>query len=390
MFSRPPLDRLVFGFVSWYGVLILLGILCAIFIARREERRLALPWDTAIDFSLLAIPLGIIGARLYSVLFRLADYSDNWVQILNLREGGLAIPGAVLGGLLAAWVVARRKKISMWSICDMVVPGLVLAQAIGRWGNYFNVEAYGIRISDPAWQFFPIAIEVPVSQTWYWHMATFFYESMWDLMVFALLMLMRRGMRKHGDIFCWYGMLYGVGRTVIEGLRADSLTFYNEFVRVSQILCALACVGIAIYFCLRQRGVRRIRGAGAHDILLLVSVAIGLAATFLGEFERGAYGYLFLPSQILMFALFALNIATIVLRLARRCPFHPLHIAQYLLTIWFVLLLILGIGREYADNTIFVTMRQLPSMLQIALSGALFYYAPFPAARKKRPRPAEA
>lgn len=390
MFSRPPVDRIAFLGVSWYGILILLGILCAIFIAKREERRLELPWDTAIDFSLFAIPLGIIGARLYSVLFRLADYSENWMQIFNLREGGLAIAGAVLGGLLAAWLVARRRRISMWSVCDMAVPGLVLAQAIGRWGNYFNVEAYGIRISDPAWQFFPIAIEVPVSQTWYWHMATFFYESMWDLMVFALLMLMRRGMRKTGDMFCWYLMLYGVGRTLIEGLRSDSLTFYNEFVRVSQILFALGCVAIALYFFIRQRGVRRIRGAKVNDILLLVSVALGLATTFLGEFERGAYGNLFMFSQALVFTLLALNVAIIVLRLVRRCPFHPMHAAQWALTLWFAALLLAGIGREYADNTVYVTMRQLPSMLQIALCGAIFYYAPFPAARRKRPRPADA
>jgi Kef-type K+ transport system membrane component KefB len=136
--------------------------------------------------------------------------------------------------------------------------------------------------------------------------------------------------------------------------------------------------------------VRRIRGAKLHDALLLISVGLGLAACFIGEFERGAYGALFAPAQGILLALLLLDAAVGIQRAARRCPFHPLQAALWLMALWFGALLYLGIGRFSEDNTVFVTMRQIPAMLQIALSGALFCFAPFPAARKRRPRPAAA
>lgn len=386
MFSRPQIDKIAFLGISWYGLLIFAGILIGLWIIRHEERRLKLPKETAIDFALLAIPLGIAGARLYSVLFRLSEYQDDWLRVFNLREGGLAIPGAILGGMLAAFFVSRRRRISFLSVCDMAVLAVILAQAIGRWGNYINIEAYGFRISDPAWQFFPIAIEAPVGNTWYWHMATFFYESVWDLLVFAALFLMRRRLERPGDLFCWYAVLYGVGRTVIEGLRIDSLTIINEFVRISQILCALSCVAVAVYYYVRQRRVRRVKGAAAHDALLLASVALGLAACFVGEFERGAYGNLFTTAQALVLSLLLVDVAIALLRAVRRCPLRLTGAALWVQIAFLAALLLGGVGRAYADNVVFVTLRQIPSMLQIALCAGVFYFAPFPPARKKHTR----
>ena len=112
----------------------------------------------------------------------------------------------------------------------------MLGRGIGRWGNYINMEAYGLRIAEESLQFFPFAVEIPVGDVWYWHMATFFYEFCWDMFVFVLLMVIRNHRRRKGDVFCWYLLLYCSGRTVIEGLRNDSLTFISEFVRISQIL----------------------------------------------------------------------------------------------------------------------------------------------------------
>ena len=132
------------------------GILAAIWLAGREERRLGLPRDTVIDLALIVVPCGIIGARLYYVAMTWDLFRSNLVSILYIWEGGIAIYGGVIGGALGAWGYARRKKLPFPKLMDMVAPGLLLAQAIGRWGNYFNMEAYGPEITNPAYQFFPL------------------------------------------------------------------------------------------------------------------------------------------------------------------------------------------------------------------------------------------
>ena len=187
MLSRPLLDRVAFLGISWYAVLIVGAMVIGYFLASNEARRLRLPQDTVIDFMLYAVPLGIICARLYYVAFRFNDYSDNLLSFFNIREGGLAIYGGVIGGLIAAKLVSRKHKISMLTLLDVVAPALVLGQGIGRWGNYINMEAYGLRIAEESLQFFPFAVEIPVGDVWYWHMATFFYEFCWDMLVFVLL-----------------------------------------------------------------------------------------------------------------------------------------------------------------------------------------------------------
>ncbi|MCL2544545.1 MAG: prolipoprotein diacylglyceryl transferase [Clostridia bacterium] len=405
MYSRPPVDRNAFGLVPWYGLLIFIGIVVALFLSKREERRLGLPKDTSLDFALLAIPLGIIGSRLYYVAFQWGLYADDWTRIFNLREGGLAIPGAVLGGMLAAWITARRRRVPFLSVCDMVVAGLVLAQAIGRWGNYINMEAYGFRINDPiwqAWQVFPLAVEIPVggpeNYTWYWHLATFFYESAWNVLVFGALMAMRRHLKRPGDVFCWYLVLYGVGRTVIEGLRTDSLSAINQDLRVTQILCALSCAAAAIVFFARRRNAPRSAIAVAHDALLLLSLALGLAATFLGEFERSAYGMRLFPvAQWAVLALLAVNVMIGILRAATRRPVPLVNASFWLLAACFAGLLLLGRGYEthYEEgNIIFIglypSLRQLPAMLQIAACAGAFCFETFKPERGRRLRPAQA
>ena len=240
-----PYSRYVFGTLPWYSVLIVSGICAALILAFREEKRLGLPKDTTVDLALWVIPFGIIGARLYYVVFQWDLFRNNPIETFKIWQGGLAIYGGVIGGLIGAAVYSRMRRIPFSRLTDLAAPGLPLAQAIGRWGNYFNMEAYGAPIINPAWQFFPAGVLIKGS----WYMATFFYESMWNLTVFILLMLTRRRMRRPGDAFLWYAMLYGAGRFVIEGFRTDSLMLGR--LRVSRLLSLGLCVAVFLIFSLR-------------------------------------------------------------------------------------------------------------------------------------------
>lgn len=370
MLSRPMIDRIAFFGISWYAILIVSAIAIGYILCSHEARRLSLPQDTIIDFLLYAIPLGLLGARLYYVAFRFNLYSEDILSIFNMREGGLAIYGGIIGGLIAARLVSSKHHISMLTLLDVVAPALVLGQGIGRWGNYINMEAYGLRISEEALQFFPFAVEIPVGDVWYWHMATFFYEFCWDMLVFALLLFIRRHARRRGDVLCWYVLLYCSGRTVIEGLRSDSLTFISEFVRISQVLSALAAFAVVIYFFVRIRD-----RLSAVTVAPVISAVLCLTCTFLGEFERGAYSSLFTISQASLAALLLSQIAIIILWTVDSGRFDmrtalPLMLCGALI----ICLLIAGVGRANADNTYYVSLRQCAAMTQLILCGWLLCY----------------
>lgn len=240
-----PFSRTIFGALPWYSVLIVAGILLAVWLAGREEKRLGLPRDTAIDLALVVVPCGIVGARLYYAAMKWELFASNPVSVLYIWEGGIAIYGAVIGGAIGAFVYARKKKLPFLRLTDIIAPGLLLAQAIGRWGNYFNMEAYGPEILNPQLQFFPLGVLIPQGEAYVWHMATFFYESVWNLAGFAALWRLRTRQREDGSVFFWYLLIYGSGRFIIEQLRQDSL--YVGALRASQylslVLCAVsACV----------------------------------------------------------------------------------------------------------------------------------------------------
>jgi len=230
-----PYSRFIIGNIPWYGILIAIGVLTAVLLCIHEEKRLQLKQDTIIDLSFWAIPLGIIGARVYYALFNWQIFMDDPLSVLRIWEGGIAIYGAVIGGLIGVLIFAKRRKLNPFVLTDIIVPGLALAQGIGRWGNYFNMEAYGREITNTAWQFFPIGVQIPGASGYAWHMATFFYESIWDVAVFALLwFVIRKRAQKPGTTTLWYLLMYGLGRFFIESLRTDSLML-GSF-RVSQLL----------------------------------------------------------------------------------------------------------------------------------------------------------
>ncbi|MDR0397442.1 MAG: prolipoprotein diacylglyceryl transferase [Oscillospiraceae bacterium] len=263
--SIPPLGSEAFWGIPWYSLLIVAGMAIGAALAIREEPRLGLPRDSVMDSILLAIPMAIVGARLYYVAFEWELYRDDLLRILRVREGGLAVYGGILGGLLAAWIMSRIRRAPFLKILDACAPSLMLGQAIGRWGNYANMEAYGLAVNDPGWQWFPFAVRIPIAGNWMWFMATFFYESVWCFAGFIALRKLRYRLSRSGDVFLWYVLIYGVGRTFIEGLRLDSLMIGGTGIRVSQILSLTAVAAVAAAFALRGRIGRHGEAVGIRE-----------------------------------------------------------------------------------------------------------------------------
>ena len=195
--------------IYWYGVIIAAGMLLAMLYAFRNAVDYGIDSDRLVDVVAIGTVMAIVCARIYYVAMAPFEYQSLW-DMIDIRKGGIAIYGGVIGGALGAWVYARRKKLPFLRLLDMIAPGLLLAQAIGRWGNYFNMEAYGPEITNPAFQFFPIGVLIPSGGGYVWHMATFFYESLWDAAGFAALWAMRRRVREPGGVMCWYLLIYGL------------------------------------------------------------------------------------------------------------------------------------------------------------------------------------
>jgi len=275
--SIPYSRTFLFG-IPWYSLLIVVGVICAIWLAGLEEKRLGLPKDTALDIALVIVPCGIVGARLYFVLMSWELFAPDPISILYVWQGGIAIYGAVIGGAIGAWVYARCKKLRFLTLADMVVPGLLLAQAIGRWGNYFNMEAYGPVIENPAFQFFPLGVQVPAAGGYEWHMATFFYESLWNLCGFVALWLLRKSQRQAGNMLCWYMLIYGSGRFIIEQLRQDSLMIGS--LRASQYLSLILCAVAAFVLLWRVCRLDRPEAFGRCFPPCLLATAVAMARWF--------------------------------------------------------------------------------------------------------------
>lgn len=251
----------IFGLaIHWYGVIIAFGMMLGVLLALKLKDKQGLTSDNIVDLALICIPSAIVGARLYYVIFYEKIYS--FADIFKIWEGGLAIYGGVIGGAIGLAIYCAVKKINFFKIADCLVPCLILGQAIGRWGNFINCEAYGKPITDAGMQFFPFGVligsgdytptasQMLIDAYGYlpdqaWFMATFFYESMWNLLVFGLLLFIFYKNNVRGLTTCCYFILYGIGRFAIESLRMDSLYFLG--LRVSQWLSLLLVVAFLVY-----------------------------------------------------------------------------------------------------------------------------------------------
>ncbi len=230
--------------VRWYGALICLGLVGGLVAAYLMGRKRGYNFDMVLDLLLLALPFCIIGARLYYVAFEWDSYKNNLSEIFKIWHGGMAIYGGVIGGVIAALIFCKWRKVPIGDLLDVGGVGLILGQAIGRWGNFANQEAFGNLITNPDLQFFPYGVYI--ERLGEWHQATFFYESMWNFLVlFVLIWYFKRAKHK-GNVFVLYLTLYGVGRFFIEGLRTDSLWMIPGIIRVSQLLSAVLVIfGVA-------------------------------------------------------------------------------------------------------------------------------------------------
>ena len=237
----PPNSFTLFGHTFyWYGVIIACGFLLAVVYCMRRSRQFGITQDDLLDGLLFAVPVSIVGARAYYVIFY--GHYDSFLDMIKIWEGGLAIYGAVIGAVLTVVVVCRVKRISALALLDLVSFGLLIGQCIGRWGNFMNREAYGYETEI----FCRMGLTLN-GATIYVH-PTFLYESLWNLLGFLGLHILskKKPRRFDGQYFLTYLFWYGLGRLWVEGLRADSLYIGQTNIRVSQLLAGVTCLVSAV------------------------------------------------------------------------------------------------------------------------------------------------
>ncbi len=228
------MDRVAFSIfgidVMWYGILMAIGIILGTLLALKEAKRVGIKEDDVLDLAIFAIPIGLLSARLYYVIFNWEYYSQNVSQILNFRAGGMAIHGALIGGILTGYIFTKIRKINFLKMADAVMIGMPLAQAIGRWGNFINQEAHG-GPTDLPWGIMVDGVKVH---------PTFLYESIWDAAIFIFLWIFRKKKKYEGQIITYYITLYSLGRFFIEGLRTDSLMIGH--LRMAQVISLIGVI----------------------------------------------------------------------------------------------------------------------------------------------------
>ena len=248
--EKLPKSITVLGFeIAFYGIIIAIGMALAMTIIFKEVKRTGQSEDYYYDLAIFAIIFGIIGARMYYVIFEWEQYRHNLLSVFNIREGGLAIYGGLIAGTITTCVFCKIKKMSIPQVLDTIILGIIIGQILGRWGNFFNREAFGgftdnlfamqIRydevggvISESLEKHIQIVDNAKYIQV---H-PTFLYESVWNLILFVVMMLMRKHKKFQGEIACIYLIGYGVGRFFIESLRTDQLTLWGTGIAVSQIV----------------------------------------------------------------------------------------------------------------------------------------------------------
>lgn len=231
--------------VSWYGVIIGTGFMLAIAIFVGLAHTRNIKEDLVFDLIIFIFPLSIVGARLYYVLFSLDKFDWTFIEILQVWNGGLAIYGGIIGGVIGLVICCLIKKQNILKVMDLAAPGLILGQAIGRWGNFINQEAYGSKVVNDALKWFPYAVYIEDKGSWF--MATFFYESVLSFIVFFVLLYVVRKFKTPGITVPCYFVLYGLERVIIEGFRTDSLYVASTNIRVSQLLSGILIIAGVIW-----------------------------------------------------------------------------------------------------------------------------------------------
>ena len=242
--------------IAWYALIICMGMIFAVTYIIFRAKQIGIDSEQVLDFALFVIPIGVLGARLYYVIMDI-DSFNSLGEVLNIRNGGLAIYGGIIAGAITVFCVCKYKKIDFLAFADCVVPGLIMAQAIGRWGNFMNGEAFG-GITDSF-----IRMGIRNINTFYTFKTydmvyvhpTFLYESLWNLIGFIGVNIYYKHKKYDGQIFLMIFGWYGLGRMLIEGLRTDSLYLFGTSIRASQALAAVlfvVCASFLIYFAIKK------------------------------------------------------------------------------------------------------------------------------------------
>ena len=264
----PPRGFEIFSLdIRFYGIIIAVGLLLAVVYGLRRKEQFGLTEDDILDGVLTIVPVAILCARLYYCIFSWDAFRDNPISILYIWEGGLAIYGGVIGAVLGVLVLCHIKKIKIGAALDIMVLGFLIGQAIGRWGNFFNREAFGAETTG----FFKMGLLNTYTQSFEYYHPTFLYESLWNMAGFVLLHFLSKKRQYDGQIALGYVAWYGLGRAFIEGLRTDSL--YLGIFRISQLVAAISCIAAVIvliwqYFHVHDRAnlyVNRLAAAAAEE-----------------------------------------------------------------------------------------------------------------------------
>lgn len=260
------LDRVFFSLgpitIYWYGVIIATGIFIGLYLATKEAERVGMKKDIPMDLLIWAAPIAILFARIYYVTFEWERYRGEplW-KLIAVWEGGIAIHGALIGAILTAIVFSRVRNISFWKLADIAAPSIILGQAIGRWGNFMNQEAHGGPVSEAFYenfmQYLPDFIVKQMCIDGVLYHPTFLYESVWNILVFVGLIVLRKYNPLRGEVFLSYLMLYSVGRFFIEGMRTDSLMLFG-IVRQAQLLSVVLII-VALFLIIYRRKVMHVK-----------------------------------------------------------------------------------------------------------------------------------
>jgi len=282
IFDPIPREFIDLGFIVWYkySLMILLGIISAVVLGIREGKKIGITSNQILDGVIIVVPLSIVGTRLWYVIFEWGQYKNDLIRIFQITDGGLAIHGGFITAFIASYFFCKIKKINILGAFDLIAPGFLIAQAFGRWGNFFNQEAHGGVIGgsvnhvpnlslDDQRLFLTDKLHLPnfvTNQMYldpsgpdalnYYH-PTFLYESIWNISGFILMLILRRTkLLRIGDLLSVYLIWYSVGRFFIEGMRTDSLYIGNTGLRTAQIISLLMIAGGIIFLVVNRKFIK--------------------------------------------------------------------------------------------------------------------------------------